>query len=370
MSTVEPRFVALTSPTASRAGHGPHPCQGLYWTDAARPPPRTAVVAVHYNVDFSEHYLAPLFAERGLGFLGWNTRYRGAEDQFRLPHALIDIAEGVRWLRERAGVERIVLLGNSGGASLMAAYQSQATRRSLEASGPAAEALAALPAGDLFVSLNAHPGRPEVLTAWLDPSVTDESDPLASDAALDAFDPAHGPPFAPEFVARYRAAQIERNHRITGWARSELARLNAGGVADRIFPLFRAWADLRFLDPAIDPSDRPCPRCYAGDPARANRQPLGLGRANTLRTWLSMWSLESSACRAALHLPRVTLPSLVIQSTGDCGVFPSDGRAILAMLGAPDRTLLTPPGAHYFEDAPRRRPDVADVIADWIAAHD
>ena len=44
-------------------------------------------------------------AERGYGFLGWNTRFRGAEDQFILEHALVDIAVGMRWLKEVAGVE-------------------------------------------------------------------------------------------------------------------------------------------------------------------------------------------------------------------------------------------------------------------------
>ena len=88
--------------------------------------PATAFFATHYNVDFSEPYLASLLAERGFGFLGWNTRFRGNEAHFLLDHALAEIGVGVRWLREQAGVERVVLLGNSGGGSLMAAYQSQA----------------------------------------------------------------------------------------------------------------------------------------------------------------------------------------------------------------------------------------------------
>ena len=40
----------------------------------------------------AEHYIAPHFAARGMGFLGWNTRFRGAEDLFVLEHALIDTA--------------------------------------------------------------------------------------------------------------------------------------------------------------------------------------------------------------------------------------------------------------------------------------
>src|SRR3546814_1494921 len=66
-----------------------------------------------YNVDFSEHYIAPWFARQGFGFLGWNTRYRGVEDQFLLEHAVLDIGVGMKWLKEEAGVEQIVILGNS-----------------------------------------------------------------------------------------------------------------------------------------------------------------------------------------------------------------------------------------------------------------
>ncbi len=117
-------------------------------------------------MDFAEHYIAPYFARAGFGFLGWNTRYRGAEDLFILEHALIDIGVGVRWLREEAGVETVVILGNSGGGSLMGAYQAEATAPTLAAGlkGPGETALASLPGADLYISLNAHKGRPEVLT--------------------------------------------------------------------------------------------------------------------------------------------------------------------------------------------------------------
>jgi hypothetical protein len=364
---IAPEFVGLASATGRRAGAGGHPCQGLFWAPAGKPP-RVGVIATHYNVDFSEHYLAGSLASRGLSFLGWNTRFRGAEDLFVLEQALIDIGAGVRWLREEGRAEVIVLLGNSGGGSLMGAYQAAAEgeRFWADLGGAASAALFSLPAADLYVALNAHPGRPEVLTAWLDPAVTDETDPVATDPELDAF--SHPAPFDPAFVARYRAAQEARNHKITAWARAELARLAAAGVPDRIFPLFRTWADLRFLDATLDPSDRPSPACYAGDPARANRGPLGIGRANSLRTWLSMWSLEASACRGPPRLTHVTRPALVIQSLADVGVFPSDAQAIFAALASADKGIELVPGAHYFEDDPLHREAVADLIAAWITA--
>lgn len=363
------RFVSLSSPTAPRAGAGGHPCQGLYWTPTAELP-KTAIIATHYNVDFAEHYIAPLMAARGFGFLGWNTRYRGAEDLFQLEHALVDIGVGVKWLHEHAHVERVVILGNSGGGSLMAAYQAEACAPSLadSASGVLRDALSALPMAHLYISLNAHPGRPEVLTNWMDGSAVDELDPAKTDASLDPYNKDNGPPYSADFIVRYRAAQRARNQKITDWAKVELKRLNAAGVPDRIFALPRTWADLRFMDPAIDPSERLCPGCYAGDPARANRSPFGIGRASTLRAWLSMWSLETSKCQGAPHLGRLSVPALVVQSTADQGVFLSDARAIHEAIGGKNKRLELVPGAHYFEDSPKHREDVADLIAGWIEA--
>jgi pimeloyl-ACP methyl ester carboxylesterase len=368
LSGIDALFVGRTSPTARRIQAGGHPCQGIYWTPKGQRP-RTALIATHYNVDFTEHYSAPYFAARGFGFLGWNTRYRGAEDQFILEHALIDIGVGVRWLREEAGVERIVILGNSGGGSLMGAYQAEATAPTLAAGarGAAADALASLPGADLYVSLNAHKGRPEVLTDWMDASVVDEVDPTRTNAALDPFNPDNGPPYSAAFIARYRAAQRARNQRITDWAKAELARVNAAGVPDVLFPLYRTWADLRFMDPAIDPSDRPCPGCYRGFPPDANKYP-GIGRTNTLRTWLSMWSLETSKCQGGGQLAKIELPALVVQSTADMGVFPTDAQGVFAALAATDKTLRLIPGDHYFEDSEADRTAMVDLVTAWIEA--
>ena len=361
-------FIGLEAPTAPRIQAGGHPCQGVYTTPTGRRP-KTAFIATHYNVDFSEHYIAPYLAAHGYGFLGWNTRYRGAEDQFLLEHALIDIGVGVRWLREQGGVERIAILGNSGGGSLMGAYQAEATAPTLHgtAEGAARAALQTLPKADLYISLNAHRGRPEVLTDWMDASVRDESDPLATDESLNPFNPDNGPPYSESFIARYRAAQRARNQRITDWAKAELRRLNEAGVPDRLFPLFRCWADLRFMDGAIDRSDRKTPMCYRGHPAIVNRTP-GIGRANMLKSWLSMWSLETSQCKGAAQLPRLDTPALVVQGLADVGVFPSDARTIFDAIGAKDKTLELVKGAHYFEDSRAEREEVAALVALWVAA--
>lgn len=368
LAKVETQFLGFPSPTAPRIMAGGHPCQGIYWTPKGQKP-KAAFIATHYNVDFSEHYIAPYIATRGFGFLGWNTRYRGFEDQFLLEHAILDIGVGVRWLREQAGVETVIILGNSGGGSLMGAYQAEATAPTLQSllEGAGREALETLPKADLYISLNAHQGRPEVLTDWMDASVVDEFDPAPTNPELDPFNPDNGPPYSQEFIAKYRAAQKARNQRITDYAKAELARLNAAGIPDRLVPLFRCWGDLRMMDGAIDPSDRPTPMCYRGHPATANKSP-SIGRANNLKTWLSMWSLETSKCQGRPHLEKFDTPALVVQGMADTGVFPQDARDIHRFIASRDKSLELIPGAHYFEDSPEVRNNMASLVCDWARA--
>ncbi|MBO0865779.1 MAG: alpha/beta hydrolase [Mycobacterium sp.] len=360
-------FIGLPSPTARRAGAGGYPCQGLYHRSIGRRP-KVAMIAAHYQIDFSEHYLADYMATRGIGFLGWNTRFRGFESTFLLDHALVDIGVGVRWLRVVQGVETIVLLGNSGGGSLMAAYQSQAVDPNvtpLPGMRPAA-GLGDLPPADGYVASAAHPGRPDVLTAWMDAAVIDENDPVATDPDLDLFDENNGPPFTEEFLSRYRSAQVARNEAITDWAEKELKRIRVAGFSDRPFTVMRTWADPRMVDPSIEPTKRQPNMCYAGVPVNANRSAHGIAAACTLRNWLAMWSLRTAQTRAEPHLARITCPSLVINAEADTGVFPSDAERIYDALAATDKSLCAIDTDHYFT-TPGARTEQADTIAKWIA---
>ncbi len=369
MTKIEREFVGIESATAVRNGAGFMPCQGLYHRPAGKRP-KIAFIATHYNVDFSEHYLGPLMAARGFGFLGWNTRFRGAEAFFLLEHALIDIGAGVRWLKEEAGVEQVVVLGNSGGGSLMGAYVSQSSEPNITPTRDLKlpDAVLELPRGDAYVSLCAHAGRPEVLTDWMDPAVSDETDPTSIDPTLNMFDPEFGPPYSVEFITRYRAAQVARNHRITDWAITELARVKSLGMSDRAFNMYRTWADLRLLDGSIDPSEREVGVCYAGDPKTSNFSPRGIGLTNTLRTWLSMWSLKESQCRGKPHLARIKVPALVIQSMADTGVFPSDAQAIFDAIGSSDKRLEFVTGDHYLTKPGTARDVCSDMLADWVSS--
>lgn len=247
----------------------------------------------------------------------------------------------------------------------MSAYQSQAVDPNVTplAGMRPADGLTELLAADGYVATAAHPGRPDVLTAWMDGAVVDENDPVATDPELDLF--FQRPPYAPEFVQRYRAAQVARNHAITDWAESELERVKAAGFSDRPFTVMRTWADPRMVDPTLEPTKRQANSCYAGTPVQANRSARGIAAATTLRNWLGMWSLRTAQTRAEPHLARITCPALVINAEADTGVFPSDAKRIYDGLAGADKSQAAVDTDHYFT-TPGARDEQADIIAEWI----
>ena len=327
------------------------------------------MIATHYQIDFSEHYLADYMATRGIGFLGWNTRYRGFESSFLLDHALVDIGVGVRWLREVQGVETVVLLGNSGGGSLMAAYQAQAVDphvTPLEGMRPAA-GLNDLPPADGLRGQRRAPGsagRADGVDGRIGRrrKRPDRKRSRRSTCSTSAT----GRPIRTDFVDRYRSAQIARNHAITDWAETELKRVHAAGFSDRPFTVMRTWADPRMVDPTLEPTKRPANLCYAGVPVKANRSAHGIAAACTLRNWIGMWSLRHAQTRAEPHLARINCPALVINAEQDTGVYPSDAQRIYDALASTDKTQCAIDTDHYFT-TPGARSEQADTIAKWIA---
>ena len=96
---------------------------------------------------------------------------------------------------------------------------------------------------------------------------------------------------------------------------------------------------------------------------------FGIGTVSTCRSWLNMWSLTDSDCRAGPHLARLHLPTLIVQATADSGVFPSQAQELFDAVAATDKRLEHLAGDHYFQQPAGARDEVADLIAAWVAAH-
>ncbi|HZE33535.1 MAG TPA: alpha/beta hydrolase [Actinoallomurus sp.] len=372
---IEREVVAIPQPTGGRIDvySGVARLAGTLWAACWRDTSRTqdtAVLIVHPTSNFLGHYALRPLAELGVAAFGLTTRYLGNDSCLLMENCVLDIGAAVDYLR-RAGYARVVLVGNSGGGGLAALYQSQAEHPTITAT-PAGDppdlTATTLPPVDALVLAMAHPGRATVFTEWLDPAIVDERDPFTRDAALDMYDPNNAPPYDAEFLARYRSAQLERNRRITAWVRATLARLaERGAVDDLPFVVHGTAADPRFLDPAVDPSDRPRETLW-GDPWRANHQPATLGHLTSLRSWLSQWSVEDSRANAYAELPHVSVPVQVVYGTADTAAFPSHAKKMYEAVRHDRRELVAIDGAgHYFRGQPELARRMCEHIVDWAA---
>jgi len=350
--------------------------RGVLWT-----PPhgkwKTAVILTHPRGDFSVHYACPLLAAAGFAVLGFSTRYLNNDIDCLHENCIIDVQTAHDEMIRR-GAESVILLGNSGGGSLMAMANAE------------------LGIGDGWVGMAAHPGEGVFMLQVIDPSVTDEDDPFSRDPELDMYNPDNGwrpwpehSSYAPAWVAKYRAAQRDRVARIDAVAKQAIADSETAGRqlseihkdtnletwrdlrARRVFAkyltIYRTLADPAYLDLSIDPDDRPMGSLFAfPDPFEANYGRGGLARTMTARGWLSTWSGLSSHAKLADTMPKVTVPTLLVHPTGDTEIRVWQAKEIVDAAGADDVTYLEMKGApHYLEG---HRVEAMAAVAEWIGA--
>jgi len=351
--------------------------RGVLWTPPIGTPWKTAVILSHPRGDFSVHYACPLLAAAGYAVLGFGTRYMN-NDTDCLHEACITDVQTAHDEMVRRGAEAVVLLGNSGGGSLMAMANAE------------------LGIGDGWVGMAAHPGEGVFMLQVIDPSVIDEADPFATNPELDMYHPDNGwrpwpepCTYDPAWVERYRAAQIERVARIDAVAKesidasrevlADLQTVNKGddpaawrelrrrAVFTKYLTIYRTLADPAYLDLSIDPDDRAMGSLFAfPDPFDANYGRGGLARTMTARGWLSTWSGLSSGARLADTMPQVKVPTLLIHPTADTEIRVWQAKEIVAATGAADVTYIEMQGAlHYLEGD---RPEALGHVADWLAA--
>ena len=212
----------------------------LYEPAIPGPKSAIAVFAMHAEADYLQFSACTELSKRGYRVLCANnsTRKSGIDSDLSIDSILLDAKLAVTWLRHYPGVRKVVLLGHSGGGTLMAAYQNIAENGPEVCQGPAeiikcSDSLAGLPPADGLMLLDSNFGLGAMMLFSLDPAVSDAATGLRLDPKLDLFNPRngfdpHGSQYSTEFIRKFQAAVGKRNNHLIRTALDQLAKIEAG----------------------------------------------------------------------------------------------------------------------------------------------
>ena len=337
-------------------------------------PAEVVILFMHPSSTLQLMPLPAALARAGIHVLCAGSRYAKNDTAAIMEKVAIDLGAYVRHAKQELGYKTVILGGWSGGGSLALFYQSEAENPTITAT-PAGDPVdltkADLMPADAVTLLAAHVSRAVTLTEWMDPSVKDEFNPDDREVELDLYDPANPnqPPFAPDYLARFRGCQIARNRKITAWVFEMLETLEKRGTAEleRAFVVHRTMADPRWLDITLEPNDRKANWCYLGNPETVNGGRVGIARFNTLRSWLSQWSFDESRANGEACAKLISAPTIVIENSADDAAPSSHATRLFGAVASADKEHHSIQGAtHYYRNQPEQLAQAVTTIAGWM----
>ena len=191
-----------------------------------------AVVMMHCDQNYMGINMAPELAKRGYNVLAVDA-WVGGEIDRKCEH----LSRMIRYLKGLDGIEKVVLMGHSGGATLMTAYQAIAENGAQVFQGEEmlykCTVKETLEKADGIMLIDANYGNAVMSLLSMDPAVIEEGNGMKLDPKYDIFDPANGydrngANYSPEFIQMYQKAQRERNDRIIAFALDRLEKINNG----------------------------------------------------------------------------------------------------------------------------------------------
>lgn len=197
-----------------------------------------AIVIMHDEADSLDNLEAPRLAAAGYVVISSNARTGPDPEDHdtNWDNVLADVRTVAIYARALPGIGKLVLMGHSSGAPLMAAYENIAENGVKACQGPeklvkCPDSLAGGPKADAIILLDPIFGIGATVLASVDPAIGD--DPRRPDPSLDSFNPANG--FDPKgasypeaFRKRYFAAEAARSNRLIDQALARLKAIEAG----------------------------------------------------------------------------------------------------------------------------------------------
>ena len=94
---------------------------------------------------------------------------------------------------------------------------------------------------------------------------------------------------------------------------------------------------------------------------------VGIGRFNTLRSWLSQWSYDESRADGEVCGKLISAPTIVIENSADDAAPSSHATRLFGAVASADKEHHVIQGAsHYYRDQPDRLAEAVATIAGWM----
>lgn len=188
----------------------------LYQPVRETPKAGIGIIVMHSHQDYLNFIANAELAKRGYTVLAT------LPDQTELlENKLLNIKNAVDYLRSREDINRVLLLGHSGGATVMTAYEYLAEngRKGLEGKlfRDYSSRIDNLPEADGILLFDANPGLSTVMLNSLDPNVTDESTGFQAEG-----------PYSYDNEREYMRGQQARYNRLVKSALERLQLIQAG----------------------------------------------------------------------------------------------------------------------------------------------
>jgi alpha-beta hydrolase superfamily lysophospholipase len=366
------------------------------------------VLQTHPDSDVGLDWRFPYYTRARIAGLGLRHRYVKDDQNLMMEEVMLDMAAAIKYLKEERGFKRVVMLGHSGGGSTVCFYQSQAETpppgrvKQTPAGDPPNLNEYDLPPVDGLILSASHWGRGWSVLHRLDPSVTDESDPLSVDPTLDMYNPANGfklPPepskYSREFLDRYAAAQEARMSRWIARARQVIEQQKLSGelladpsfsrrstydqikiqrlaLTEPILMLYRKEANPKYTDLSLDPSDRIVGSNRGARPDLQNYEGGFHPQPVKARAVLSSESTASNVYMLE-NIKRVSVPILVMCGTADLNEWPEEQTLTFDTAVSHDKQIVWIEGANhpYLPSGPKagkrdQRDRAAAALREWI----
>jgi len=207
------------------------------------PAPHVAFITAHRTGNTIGSSTCTELAARGFMAICFETRYRNDDIGVQWEKLPLDVKAVMDYARRQPGINRVILLGHSGGSPMMSLYQAIAEKGKSVCESKellttcAKEDYGTLTPADAMVYPDAHPGNPVQALRSLNPAITIENGKKTVDASLDLYNPANGynphgaSNYSPAFLTRYYKAQSAKMNELIAKVQATQARMAKGDYA-------------------------------------------------------------------------------------------------------------------------------------------